>query len=89
MLQPEDRRPATLNQGLQPAKWRRFRCGPTRALKRVKELTHMLWTLALVLLVLWMLGLATSYTMGGLIHLLLAIALIVVLFRIIQRRRIA
>jgi hypothetical protein len=49
----------------------------------------MLWTLALVLLVLWALGLVTSYTMGGLIHLLLVVALVVVLLRIIQGRRIA
>jgi uncharacterized protein DUF5670 len=49
----------------------------------------MLWTLALVLLVLWMLGLVTSYTMGGLIHLLLVFALVVFVLRIIQGRRIA
>ena len=49
----------------------------------------MLWTLALVLLVLWLLGTATSYTMGGLIHLLLVVALVVVVVRLIQRRRIA
>jgi hypothetical protein len=49
----------------------------------------MLWTLASVLLVLWLLGLVTSYTMGGLIHALLVIALVVVLVRIIQGRRIA
>ncbi len=49
----------------------------------------MLWTLVLVLLVLWVLGLVTSYTMGGLIHLLLVIALVVVVLRLIQGRRIA
>jgi len=49
----------------------------------------MLWTLALVLLVLWGLGLVTSYTMGGLIHLLLVVALVVVVVRLIQGRRIA
>jgi hypothetical protein len=49
----------------------------------------MLWTLALVLLVLWLLGTVTSYTMGGLIHLLLVVALIVVVVRLIQGRRIA
>jgi hypothetical protein len=49
----------------------------------------MLWTLALVLFVLWMLGLVTSYTMGGLLHLLLVVALVVVVLRIIQGRRIA
>ena len=49
----------------------------------------MLWTLALILLVLWVLGLVTSYTMGGLIHLLLVVALVVVVVRLIQGRRIA
>jgi len=49
----------------------------------------MLWTLAVILLVLWALGLATSYTMGGLIHALLVIALIVVVIRVIQGRSIA
>jgi hypothetical protein len=46
----------------------------------------MLSTLIVILLVLWLLGMATSYTAGGLIHLLLVIAVIVVLFRIIQGR---
>lgn len=49
----------------------------------------MLWTLAVLLLVLWMLGLVTAYTMGGLIHLLLVVALVVVVIQIIQGRRIA
>lgn len=49
----------------------------------------MLWTLAVVLLVLWALGLVSSYTMGGFIHVLLVIAVVVVLVRIIQGRRIA
>ena len=49
----------------------------------------MLWTLILVLFVLWALGLATSYTLGGLIHVLLVVALIVLLLRVIQGRRIA
>ncbi len=48
----------------------------------------MLWTLAVILLALWVLGLVSSYTMGGFIHLLLVIAVVVVLFRIIQGRRI-
>ena len=47
----------------------------------------MLWTLAIVLLVLWLLGLVSSYTMGGFIHLLLVLAVIVVLVRIVQGRR--
>jgi Family of unknown function (DUF5670) len=48
----------------------------------------MLWTIAVVLIALWLLGLVTSYTMGGLIHLLLVIAIIVVLLRVIQGRRV-
>ena len=49
----------------------------------------MLWTLAVILLVLWMLGMVTSYTAGGLLHMLLVVAVVVVLIRIIQGRRIA
>lgn len=48
----------------------------------------MLWTIAVVLAVLWLLGLVSSYTMGGFIHLLLVLAIIVVLFRVIQGRRV-
>jgi hypothetical protein len=48
----------------------------------------MLWTIALILGVLWLLGLISSYTMGGFIHILLVIAVIVVLLRIIQGRRV-
>ena len=48
----------------------------------------MLWTIAVVLMVLWLLGLVTAYTMGGLIHVLLVIAVVVVLLRIIQGRKI-
>jgi hypothetical protein len=47
----------------------------------------MLFTIAIVLLVLWALGLVTSYTMGGIIHILLVAAIIVVLVRVIQGRR--
>jgi len=47
----------------------------------------MLWTICVVLLIFWALGMATSYTAGGLIHLLLVIALIVMVVRLIQGRR--
>ena len=47
----------------------------------------MLWTIAVILIVLWLLGLVTSYTMGGVIHVLLVIAIIVVVVGFIQRRR--
>jgi hypothetical protein len=46
----------------------------------------MLWTLVCVLLVLWLLGIVTSYTAGGLIHILLVVALIVVVVRLLQGR---
>jgi hypothetical protein len=48
--------------------------------------TTMLYTIALVLVILWLLGLVTSYTMGGLIHVLLVIAVIVILLRVISWR---
>ena len=47
----------------------------------------MLWTIAVILLVLWLLGLVTSYTMGGFVHILLVIAIIVVLLRVISGRK--
>ena len=47
----------------------------------------MLWTIAVILIVLWVLGLASAYTMGGFIHLLLVIALVTVIVRVIQGRR--
>jgi hypothetical protein len=47
----------------------------------------LLWTLAVILLVLWLLGLVTSFTLGGFIHILLVVAIIVVLIRVIQGRR--
>jgi len=47
----------------------------------------MLWTLAVVLIILWLLGLVSSYTLNGFIHILLVIAIVVVLVRIIQGRR--
>jgi hypothetical protein len=47
----------------------------------------MLYTIACILIVLWLFGLVTSYTMGGFIHILLVIAVVVVLLRIIQGRK--
>jgi hypothetical protein len=46
----------------------------------------MLWTIFLILLVLWLLGMVSSYTLGGFIHLLLVLAIVVVLIRVIQGR---
>lgn len=47
----------------------------------------MLWTIFVVLLILWLLGVVSSYTVGGFIHLLLVLALVVLLINIIQGRR--
>jgi hypothetical protein len=47
----------------------------------------MLWTIAVILIVLWLLGLVTGYTMGYFIHILLVIAIVIVLVRVIQGRR--
>ena len=46
----------------------------------------MLWTIAIILLVLWLLGMVSSYTMGGFIHILLILAIVAVLVRLIQGR---
>jgi hypothetical protein len=48
----------------------------------------MLWTIAVILIILWLLGMVSSYTMGGVIHLLLVIAIVVVVLRVIQGRKI-
>lgn len=49
---------------------------------------RMLWTLAIILIALWVLGLASSYTFGGLIHVLLVIAIVVILVRLFQGRKV-
>jgi len=49
----------------------------------------MLWTIFVVLLILWVLGLVTSYTFGGFIHIILVIAVVVLLFQLISGRRVA
>jgi len=48
----------------------------------------MLWTILVVLLVLWLLGMVTSYTMGGLIHILLVVAVIILVIRLVSGRRV-
>ena len=47
----------------------------------------MLYTIAVILVILWLLGLVTSYTMGGFVHVLLVIAIVVILLRVISGRR--
>jgi Family of unknown function (DUF5670) len=49
----------------------------------------MLWTIFIILLIIWALGMVTAYTMGGLIHLLLLVALVVLVIRLFQGRRVA
>lgn len=48
----------------------------------------MLWTIFVILLILWLLGLVSSYTLGGFIHILLVVALVVILLQFIQGRRV-
>jgi hypothetical protein len=50
--------------------------------------TAMLWTILVILLVLWLLGVVTSYTMGGLIHLLLVVAVVILVVRLVSGRRV-
>jgi hypothetical protein len=54
---------------------------------RQKEEDEMLWTIFVILLVLWLLGVVSSYTVGGFIHILLVLALVVLLINIIGGRR--
>jgi hypothetical protein len=65
------------------AGWRRSSHFPA-----VRRRFPMLWTIAVILVVLWLLGVVTSFTMHGLIHILLVIAVIAVLLRVIQGRRV-
>lgn len=48
----------------------------------------LLWTIAVILAVLWLLGMVSSYTLGGFLHILLVLAIVVVLIRVIQGRRV-
>ncbi len=47
----------------------------------------MLWTILVILLILWLLGVVTSYTLGGFIHILLVVAVVVLIFRLVSGRR--
>jgi asparagine N-glycosylation enzyme membrane subunit Stt3 len=47
----------------------------------------LLWTIAVILIILWLLGMVSSYTLGGFVHILLVLAIIVVLIRVIQGRK--
>ena len=59
---------------------------PSGVPRRVEE-EQMLETIAIILIILWLAGLVTSYTMGGLVHILLVIALVVIVVRVIQGRK--
>lgn len=48
----------------------------------------MLWTIAMILIILWLLGVVTSYTLGGFIHILLVIAIVVILVRVIRGEKV-
>jgi hypothetical protein len=54
---------------------------------QIKESKSMLWTIFVILLVLWLLGLVTSYTFGGFVHILLVLAVIVLVFQLVSGRR--
>lgn len=60
---------------------------PTTPDAKHERVITMLYTIAVVLLILWLLGLVTSYTIGGFIHVLLVIAIVVVLLRVISGRK--
>jgi hypothetical protein len=60
---------------------------PTHRTAQARRRSEMLWTIAVILVVLWLLGLVSSYTMGGFIHLLLVLAVIVIVVNLIQGRR--
>jgi hypothetical protein len=61
---------------------------PEKEREREKENRKMLWTIFVILMVLWLLGLVTSYTFGGFIHVFLVIALIVLVINLVQGRRV-
>jgi Family of unknown function (DUF5670) len=64
-----------------------IRCTYLCAVQSLKEEKKMLWTIFVILLVLWLVGLVSSYTMGGFIHLLLVLALIVLVLNLVTGRR--
>jgi asparagine N-glycosylation enzyme membrane subunit Stt3 len=59
-----------------------------RKSEALREEYRMLWTIFVILLIMWLLGMVTSYTLGGFIHLLLIIAIAVILIQVIQGRRV-
>lgn len=83
----QTRKPEALNIGYLGKKKRLPRRGTSAvAAAFLRDWNNMLWTIFVVLCVLWLLGMVTSYTMGGLIHLLLVIALIIFIVNLFQGR---
>jgi hypothetical protein len=68
--------------------FRLARCVPCKEREREKGERKMLWTIFVILLVLWLLGLVTSYTLGGFIHILLILAVVVLVINLVQGRRV-
>ena len=70
----------------------RFKSGAFRLAKLgqvqiLRKIVDLLWTIAVILVILWLLGMVSSYTLGGFVHILLVLAIVVVLIRVIQGRR--
>jgi Family of unknown function (DUF5670) len=63
------------------------RAGGSKKRGRQERKMDLLWTIAIILVILWLLGMVSSYTLGGFVHILLVLAIIVVLIRVIQGRR--
>jgi hypothetical protein len=77
-------------------KWWRFTCvkyvctlicAARRLYATIIGENEMLWTIAVILIVLWVLGLVSSYTIGGFIHILLVVAIVIVVLNLVQGRR--
>ena len=68
-----------------PAIW--IRVAAVESSNSTHEVTYMLWTIFVILLVLWLLGLVSSYTLGGYIHILLVVAVVVLVINLITGRR--
>jgi Family of unknown function (DUF5670) len=85
-LTPADKKkPATQDFGGRDPAWRIFIERSQFAKQEWRN--GVLWTIFVILMVLWLLGMVSSYTLGGFIHILLVLAIVVVLIRVIQGRR--
>jgi tryptophan-rich sensory protein len=83
-LTPASKKLATRDSGARDPAWLIF---IERSLAKKERRNGMLWTIFVILVVLWLLGMVSSYTLGGFIHILLVLAIGIVLIRIIQGRR--